>query len=194
MRSRSAINSAITEPYEAAVRRSARARRLSVTVKPDGTVVVSAPFRASERAILRFLETSAPWVKKTLARVQRKGSELLPLPEGMGTKKHFATHKERARKILRARMEYWRVKLDTDFTGPRIGNQSTRWGSCSKTGTISLNYRLVFLPEELMDYVVVHELCHRLHFNHSKSFWCAVGSALPEYGVLRRTLRRYALN
>ncbi len=81
-------------------------------------------------------------------------------------------------------------RLDVRPTKIRIGNQKTLWGSCSARGTISLNWRLVTLPEALFEYVVVHELCHLVERNHGLQFWSLVGSLLPDYGDRRAALRR----
>ena len=70
-----------------------------------------------------------------------------------------------------------------------IRNQKSRWGSCSKKGNLNFNYKLVFLPPELRDYVIVHEICHVKEFNHGKPFWALVGEAVPDYREMRRRLR-----
>lgn len=81
--------------------------------------------------------------------------------------------------------------LRVDFQGPRIGDQRSRWGSCSARGAISLSWRLIFAPPEVQRYVVVHELCHRRHFDHSEGFWRLVGTRVPEYASHRAWLRRH---
>ncbi len=82
-------------------------------------------------------------------------------------------------------------RLGVTFRGPRIADQKTRWGSCSHDGMISLSWRLVFAPPEVSRYVVVHELCHRLHLDHSPRFWAAVTRQLPGYETQRGWLRQY---
>jgi predicted metal-dependent hydrolase len=73
----------------------------------------------------------------------------------------------------------------------RISSARTRWGSCSRQGTLSFTWRLVMAPEEVIDYVVVHELCHLRHLNHSKAFWGLVEGILPDYKVRRAWLKRH---
>jgi len=73
-----------------------------------------------------------------------------------------------------------------------IRNQRSRWGSCSKKGNLNFNYKLVFLPPEVRDYVIVHELCHIKEFNHGRGFWALVAETIPEYKDLRKQLRSIA--
>ena len=70
-----------------------------------------------------------------------------------------------------------------------VRDQKSRWGSCSSRGTLSFNYRLMFAPPRVLDYVVVHELCHRRHMNHSAAFWKAVEEVMPDYAQWRKWLK-----
>ena len=72
-----------------------------------------------------------------------------------------------------------------------VRDQKTRWGSCSSTGTLSFNYRLMFAPPRVLDYVVIHELCHLTHMNHSREFWNLVASVMPEYKIHRNWLKEH---
>lgn len=72
-----------------------------------------------------------------------------------------------------------------------IRDQKTRWGSCSQTGTLSFNYRLMMAPPEVIDYVIVHELCHLTHMNHSKAFWNMVAGILPDYAERKHWLKQH---
>lgn len=74
-----------------------------------------------------------------------------------------------------------------------IRNQKTRWGSCSSAGNVNFNYQLYYLSDELLDYVVVHELAHRRHMNHSKEFWSEVARYCPDYRARRKQLKEYQL-
>lgn len=94
---------------------------------------------------------------------------------------HFRTHKEFARERISTRLAYWNSILQFPYGRVAIRNQSSRWGSCSKKGNLNFNYRIAFLPEHLMDYVIVHELCHLKEFNHSERFWTLVAEILPDY-------------
>ena len=94
---------------------------------------------------------------------------------------HFEAHKERARILVHERLVYWNQFYKLSFNRVAIRNQGTRWGSCSTKGNLNFNYRLALLPLELVDYVVVHELCHLKHFNHGADFWNHVGHTIPDY-------------
>lgn len=98
-------------------------------------------------------------------------------------------HKKYARKIFEARVAYFQQFTGGKYTSITIRDQKTRWGSCSGRGTLSFNWRLILAPPEILDYVVVHELCHLTHMNHSKEFWALVGSVIPDYKMKRKWLK-----
>lgn len=106
---------------------------------------------------------------------------------------HFSAHKERARTQIQNRLAYWNTFYNFHHGRIAIRNQSSRWGSCSKKGNLNFNYRIIFLSETLMDYVIIHELCHLKEFNHSQNFWNLVAQAMPEYKKLRSELRKIPL-
>ena len=108
--------------------------------------------------------------------------------------KHYSEHKEKAREIVHARLAHWNQFYGHAYKRVAIRNQRSRWGSCSSKQNLNFNYRLVFLPLELVDYVVVHELCHLEHFNHSESFWLTVEKALPDYRVRKEQLHYISKN
>ena len=107
---------------------------------------------------------------------------------------------DHAKKILRTqakaylgrRLETLASRMDCHYEKVRYSNASTRWGSCSSEGTISLNIWLMTLPKELIDYVLVHELSHTKHMNHSTSFWQHVEEFEPNYKQLRRELKKFS--
>ena len=109
------------------------------------------------------------------------------------SRKLYEINKESARQIISERIQHF-----MQYYGPRhsivvgkiaIRNQKSRWGSCSKKGNLNFNYKLFFLPPEIRDYVIVHEICHIKEFNHGKGFWDLVGEVVPDYRELRKKLR-----
>jgi predicted metal-dependent hydrolase len=99
-------------------------------------------------------------------------------------------YKKRALVVLTERVEFFARKYGFQVEKIRISSARTRWGSCSARGTLSFTWRLVMAPLEVIDYVVVHELCHLKELNHSKSFWAQVGEILPEYKLCRQWLKQ----
>jgi predicted metal-dependent hydrolase len=100
----------------------------------------------------------------------------------------YLLHKEKARALVQARVEFWRASISVTPGRIAIKNQSSRWGSCSTKGNLNFNYRLALIPLELTDYVIVHELCHLIEFNHSPRFWSHVESILPDYALRKKAL------
>jgi predicted metal-dependent hydrolase len=105
------------------------------------------------------------------------------------TKRDYIRHKETARALVHKRLLYWNNHYNLTYHRVSIKNHKTRWGSCSKKGNLNFNFRLIFLPLELLDYLVVHELCHLQEFNHSENFWNLVKKTIPDYKKLRHELR-----
>ncbi len=96
---------------------------------------------------------------------------------------------EEALKIIPARVEYFAKVIGVTYGKITIRNQKTRWGSCSSKGNLNFNCLLMLAPPEVLDYVVVHELCHRKQMNHSKAFWLEVEKVLPDYKESRKWLK-----
>lgn len=103
-------------------------------------------------------------------------------------------YKDEARHMVHARLEYWNLEYGFTYKRVSIRNQKTRWGSCSSQGNLNFNYRVIFLPKELVDYIIVHELCHLGELNHSAEFWSLVARALPNYRESRSALRLFTKN
>jgi hypothetical protein len=100
-------------------------------------------------------------------------------------------YRNSARIKITARVEHYHSKTGGNYTSITIRDQKTRWGSCSSRGTLSFNYRLIFAPDKVLDYVVVHELCHLTHMDHSKAFWGMVESIMPDYLICKQWLREH---
>ncbi|WP_345799193.1 SprT family zinc-dependent metalloprotease [Neptuniibacter sp. CAU 1671] len=99
-------------------------------------------------------------------------------------------YKKQALSILPQRLEFWRQKLQKEITGLKVRDYKRRWGSCSSQGEIALNWRLLMASPTLQDYVMIHELCHLEHFDHSPKFWRAVAQHCPEWRVSREQLKQ----
>ena len=103
----------------------------------------------------------------------------------------YKKHKETARKYITEKVVWFNNFYRFDFGKIAIRNQKTRWGSCSRRRNLNFNFRLLFVPEKFVDYVVVHEICHLKELNHSKAFWSLVSQAIPNYNIIRKELRKY---
>ncbi len=186
------------------VRVSDRARRCRIQVGPDGVTLVR-PRRVGERAALRLLHEHAAWVaaqvrRTAAARAAVQGPDGTVLLEGRHVPRHELPQggalesalRARAREALGAAVARHALRMGVRPAGMQVRAQRTRWGSCSRAGRLSFNWRLVQAPPEVLDYVVVHELAHMVHPNHSTAFWMLVHAHCPGYPVHRRWLRRHA--
>jgi predicted metal-dependent hydrolase len=102
---------------------------------------------------------------------------------------HFDIHKENARQLIHQRLKHFAPLCGVVYKRVSIRNQRRRWGSCSSLGNLNFNYRLIFLPRALCDYVIVHELCHLKQMNHGPNFWAEVEKVLPNYLELEAELK-----
>lgn len=173
------------------LRRSRRAKRLSIVVRCDA-VIVTAPMRVNENLIVSFVERHSQWIWSKIEEVKRKRADWLK-PEGLA-QEHFMALRGRAKKFVMERLRIYAQCYGVSYRRVCIKNMKTMWGSCSKEKNLNFHYRLMFLPLELADYVIVHEICHLRHLNHSKCFWNLVAETIPDYKAKRIELRRYNLS
>ncbi len=103
--------------------------------------------------------------------------------------KHYLEHKEAARELTLARLTHFNQFYNLSWNRVAIRNQRTCWGSCTSLKNLNFNYKLLFLPAHLQDYLVVHEMCHLKELNHGPQFWALVGETLPEHRFLKQELR-----
>lgn len=167
-------------------------KTLSVSIQPDCTITVRAPRSVSDSQIRRFLIEKQHWLITKYLEAKQK-QETIPCSDLTDTQRAALT-----RRYIDAAKEYFpkRVAYFHQFTGGTysritIRDQKTRWGSCSSKGTLSFNWRLMLAPPAILDYVVVHELCHLRHMDHSPAFWQAVGEVFPDYASARKWLRKH---
>lgn len=100
----------------------------------------------------------------------------------------YLQYKEQARILVHAKLAYWNTFYHFSYNRISIKNQKSRWGSCSSKGNLNFHYKIVLLPDELVDYLIVHELCHLGQMNHSKHFWDLVAKTIPDYVVRQKAL------
>jgi len=102
---------------------------------------------------------------------------------------HYLKYKEVARELALARLHHFNQYYNLSWNRVAIRNQRRRWGSCSSLKNLNFNYKIIFLPPHLQDYIIVHELCHLAHLNHSADFWALVSEQVPDYEMRRKELR-----
>ena len=146
--------------------RSKRAKHLNISVKPFSGVRVAVPYGLSFKKAEEFVHAKADWIKKHLDSMKQYEREY----ETRSQNAPSIDRAEAKRKLSR-RLTYLADKHGFTYDRAFIRNQRTRWGSCSQKNNISLNMKLVRLPDELMDYVILHELAHTRFKNHSNEFW-----------------------
>lgn len=112
-------------------------------------------------------------------------------PRRSSVTKHFTEHKEAARARVHARLTYYNQHYLLSYNRVAIRNQRRCWGSCTSLKNLNFSYKLLFLPEEVCDYVIVHELCHLKELNHGPAFWALVAETLPHYQQLQRELMKH---
>lgn len=170
------------------LKKNARSRRLSLTVKSPREVVVTLPFMVTYRMGLAFLDSKEEWVTRTQGRLMEKiGAAHTASPEEI----------EELRRLAKAELPQRLSELAREhgfaYSGVRIKHNSSNWGSCSRKGNINLNLNLMRVPEELREYVMLHELCHLRHPNHGAQFHSLLESLCPDHRRKERELRRYTL-
>lgn len=177
------------------LKKNIRRRYLSLVVLGDGSLEVRAPMSCRESEIQRLLQERAGWILETM-QVQKKKHELLKQEQPMRTpeeeKRYLLEARNGIREILIDSINRYLPKLPKghrSIAQITVRNQKTRWGSCSSKGSLSFNVRLYYAPRECLDYVVVHELCHLVHMNHSTAFWQEVERMMPDYRRWKKWLK-----
>jgi len=169
------------------VMKSDRARCIRITISPDQGVRLIIPKRASVEKGRQFLWSKVPWIRRNLQKLKRIQSTGGNLPPS-------EIYEWQARAMLIRRLEEMARIHHLKYRKVSIKNQKTKWGSCSSRDSINLNINLVRLPEQLRDYVILHELVHTRFKNHGREFWAELDKALGGGAKeLARKLRKYRL-
>lgn len=153
-------------------------KTLGLQITPAGELIVRAPNRLPQREIDCFLQEKEAWIARTLVKVRaaKQEGEAAPLTDA-----DIRALADRAVKEVPPRVAAFARRMQVTYGRITIRNQTGRWGSCSSTGNLNFNCLLMLAPAEVLDYVIVHELCHRRQMNHSPAFWQEVANVLPDY-------------
>lgn len=154
-------------------------KTISLQINFDGSIVLKAPIYVSDTEVNEFIKQKSGWIEKHLQKIQErkdKMSNINPL-----TMDEIYDLADKAMKIIPKRIAHYAPLIGVDYGRITIRNQKSRLGSCSGRGNLNFNCLLMLMPSDVIDYVVVHELCHRKEMNHSKKFWLEVEKILSGY-------------
>lgn len=164
-------------------------RTIAIEIRPEGTVLVRAPFGVKDTVIREFVKEKENWISAHLEKIEERRS---------ASKNYEKLSEEEIRKLANLALDVIPVKvkhyaslMKVRYGRITIRNQKTRWGSCSGKGNLNFNCLLMLTPDEVVDYVVVHELCHLIEMNHSKAFWAQVEQVMPDYKKHRKWLKEH---
>jgi hypothetical protein len=165
---------------------SNRAKHVSISIKPYKGGRVAVPVGVSFGKAREFVHTKAEWIQRHLEKMKRYEEERKTIQGNFSD-----IDKATAQRILTSRLKQLAEKHRFTYNKVSIRNQKTRWGSCSNKNNISLNIKLLSLPDELVDYVILHELVHTRKKNHSKGFWAELDDYVGNGKDLASRLRKY---
>jgi len=171
------------------IKKSRRARYMRLTVYCNGNIVATVPSCFSPEILENFILERSRWIFKKLEYYRNHQELGESIFEKYGAEEYKKFKKE-ALQLADRKLQGYRAIYGLHYKKISIRNQRSRWGSCSRNGNLCFNFRIVFLPEELIDYIIVHELCHLREFNHSPRFWRLVEKTIPNYKEMRREIRR----
>jgi predicted metal-dependent hydrolase len=163
------------QKYRVVFKKVRGAKNMRITLSGGGGVTVTGPYYIPFVALEQFLQTKKSWVVAELKKLSQVTQKSIPL-----TPVEFVEAKEGARLLVMEKLTYWGKRYNVSWKKVTIRNQKTRFGSCSAKGNLSFQAAIVFLPERLQDYLVVHELCHLKEMNHSKHFWSLVEESFTD--------------
>ncbi len=168
---------------------SHRAKNMRLCIYADGSFVVTKPRRVSDKFIERFIIKKSSWILDKIGKINSNQKYLSPAER----RRLYLKHKEEARVFIRKKAEYFSDFYGFKFNRIAIRDQKTCWGSCSRRANLNFNYKIMFLPEYLADYVIAHEICHLQEMNHSRRFWDLLEKSIPDYYKFRKELKNLNL-
>ena len=161
-------------------------KTISIELKTD-EILVRAPKRMCDAEIQTVIAKKRSWIEKHYSVMQERQNKFKQLAPY--TKEELNELTEKARTIIPQKVKTYAERIGTDYGHITIRHQRTRWGSCSSKGNLNFNCLLMLFPDEVIDSVVVHELCHRKHMNHSAAFYREVETVFPQYHICQEWLK-----
>ncbi len=166
---------------------SLRTKRITISIRPQKGIRLAVPAGTSFKQALEFVNLKKPWIQKQIARIKQLESQQGSLVNSL------SIDKASAKRTLIKKAYHLAEKHGFELNGVYIRNQKTRWGSCSHKNNISLNIQLALLPDELVNYVILHELVHTRIHDHSKRFWGELDKYVVDAKSVSKRLRKYGL-
>lgn len=163
-----------------------RRKTIGIILRQGGIVEVRAPLPLSKKQIERVLGERAEWIRKNRQQMRMREQSR---KDTVICSREYEALKALALKKIPERVNDYAKQMGEMYSGIRIKDQKTLWGSCSTRRNLNFNWRLVMAPEKVLDYVIVHELCHLKHMDHSPAFWHWVESVMPDYRKHRKWLK-----
>lgn len=170
--------------YNAEIRRSNR-KTVAIQITQDRRVILRGPLFMTDQDAERILSEKSDYIEKHLAELKTQAENAQPK---LSTEE-INRLTDSALKAIPPRLEYFAPIVGVTYGRVTVRNQVSRWGSCSAKGNLNFNCLLMLCPPEILDYVIVHELCHRKQMNHSKEFWTEVERAIPDYKAREKWLK-----
>lgn len=161
-------------------------KTLAIQINRAGEVIVRAPFYVSAEDIRQVVESRQNWIRKKQLGFQNRDSSGI-----LYTEEELKQLEKTAREKIIPRVEFYAPQVGVTYGRITIRHQKTRWGSCSQKGNLNFNCLLALMPDQVLDSVVVHELCHRKEMNHSRRFYDEVYKVFPEYDYWNRWLKQH---
>jgi len=172
------------------LKKSTRATHIRININSKGEITLTKPLFCLQGTAERFLKQKAKWVLK-----KSKQLKLLSNKKNFHSSDTYLKDKSAAKQYIEQTIEKYNKFYRYDFNRISIKRQKTKWGSCSSKKNLNFNYKILHLPPEIAEYIVVHELCHLKQLNHSKKFWALVEKTVPNHKSLRKELRtKYLLS
>lgn len=175
------------EEIDYELKESKRSSRVRLSVFYGGKVAVTMPRGFSIEKMEKFILEKAEWVLEKIKTMEEK--DFNPVFHNF-SKREYKEFKNQALILAERKTEELNKYYGFSYNKISVRNSRSRWGSCSEKKNLNFNYKIIFLPEGLLNYIIIHELCHLREMNHSKRFWNLVEKTVPDYKEMRKKMRR----
>jgi len=174
------------------IKKSHKAKRVSLKITSSGKLIAIIPYTyKTDLPIKKFIAEKKDWILKHLKPAYKFKNTTL---DKNLLHKNFLKNKQLILQDIKTLVDYYAKFYNISYKKITIKNQSTIWGSCSKSKNLNFNFRIAYLPTQLKNYIIIHEVCHTLEMNHSKKYWSFVYQTTPNYKLYIKQLRKYEKN